>query len=336
MIGTPAFAMLILVLGALVAEGVTRLLVYLRSPRDIVYDQDLVYTIRPRGTLGGVTTNDVGCVGDDVNRPKDAEEKRVFLFGGSASCSSDYVEGISDVLTRLNPDYDVKVVSFGKPRYTSHSNLLDLTRNALHYDPDVIGFYLGINDSTYNVFRWLEGRPLSGFFDWRSAKRSVFLSVAKYHLIDKLFRARTTFTNTALRSTTKLRANVHAIIDVAQEHGIRVLFAPFVISYPTNDPVLLERIRSRESKMRCFWGSIESTAYAVRQHNQAIEDICRARGVQFAELDKRLFPADFDTFADICHMRPKFQRLLGNRIGEAIGKLGPASREVRPRLTGPR
>lgn len=319
-LGKIALSAVTLLLALSLIECASRVLLYLETPAGLVFDDAIIYTGAPHGDLMGRKLNDIGCVGADLRPPKLPGERRILMLGGSTSFASEYVDEVTEVVRARNPSLSVSVVSCGKPRYTSYVNLVNLGRNLLRYSPDVIVVYLGINDSIYDAFPWLENLPDIGFFDWRAPTESIFLRLLRYHVIDKGLRSTPDFPSGPLRSAEILRRNLESIVALAEANGARVVLSRFAISLPTEDVALRRRIEADEPRMRYFWGNVDSTVRAVRSHNEVIEAVARAHGLALAEPD-RAVPADSVHFTDICHMKPPGFEVLGRTIGEAIGRL---------------
>ncbi len=307
-------------LALFVAECGARAVLAVNAHPGMVFDDEIIYTGEPHGLLFGVALNDVGCIGPDVRVPKRAEERRILLLGGSTSYATDYVDSVRETVSRNNPGLVVSVVSCGKPRYTSWVNMVNFRDRLVRYSPDVVVTYLGINDSIYNSFSWVEGLPDIGFFDWRSARRSAFLALLRYHVVDKRLRSTPDFPAGPLRSAAMLRENIEAIIATARSAGTRVVLSTFAIALPTDDPKLRARILADEPLMRHFWGNIDSTVRAVREHNEVMVALAAAHGLSLAR-PERVLRRDSGYFKDICHMEQPGKALLGEAIGDAIGRL---------------
>jgi lysophospholipase L1-like esterase len=304
----------------IIAETYSRYTIYKKTPPDYLFDDNIIYTVKPHGEIFKVPVNNIGCVGTDITQFKRNNEKRIFLLGGSTSYSSDYVNQVRQQVSMNNPEYDITVVSCGKPRYTSYINLVNLKRYLLSYSPDIIVLYLGINDSIYNTFYWLDKLPDIGYFNWRSFRESMLLKLFKYHIIDILIRSRPDFLNSPLRSVPIFKENISSIIETAHAHNVKVVLSTFALSYPTEDNDLRKRIKSDEGRTKHFWGTIDSTVYAVKKHNEVMDVLAQQYKLPLARVDKAL-PANSKYFTDICHMTKEGKVVLGNTIAGAIGRI---------------
>ncbi len=305
------------------AEGASRLLVARVTPRGMIFDEAILYTYAPRTELPGMTLNDVGCVGDDA-LPKAAGETRVLLLGESTSFSPWYAAAVRKSLIEQRADLRLRVMSCGKPRYTSWVNRVNLERNAAVWAPDVVVWYGGINDNIYNSFPWLDALPSVGYFDWRSRRSSVLFGLLKYHLVDKALRSVPDFAPDRIRSRAIYEENLTAIAGLARARGARMVLSTFAIALPTGSEALLSRIRRDERVMRHFWGNVDSTVAGVNAHNEIVEALAARFGLPLARPDLAI-PRDPAHFVDICHLTPEGNDLLGAAIAGAVSAaIGPA------------
>ena len=301
-------------------ELALRVILYLDSPDGIQFNEELIFTGSPGQKLFGQELNNLCCIGPDWPESKADNEKRILILGGSTAFSSECPTGIQMALSKINVGYNIKVISCGKPRYTSWINRVNFEENLVQYQPDVVVIYMGINDCIYNSFPWVDKLPDVGFFDPKTTSSLVIYDLIKYHVLDKKIRARPDFFTGDLRSELIFRNNLSAIIELAKAQGIKVVLTHFVISFPTEDQKLESIIRSKEAQMQHFWGNIRSTVYAVNNHNMVINELAQEFQVQLVDLDER-FPRDTLNFLDICHMQPQTRLKLGLLIGERIGEL---------------
>jgi hypothetical protein len=316
-------------LALVLAEGASRFLVRRVTPPGMVFDDAVLYTYAPGTVLPGMTLNDVGCVGDDA-LSRAPGETRVLLLGESTSFSARYVSAVKGSLERARPDRRFRVMSCGKPRYTSFVNRVSFEKNAAVWSPDVVVWYGGINDNIYNSFPWLEGLPSVGYFDWRTRRSSVLFGLLEYHLVDKALRSVPDFAPDRIRSRAIYEENVAGIVGIARKRNAGVVLSTFAIALPTGDAKLLAKIMGDEGVMRHFWGNIDSTVAGVRAHNEILERLAARLGLTLARPDQVLF-RDPAHFVDICHLTPDGNDLLGAAIAGAVGRgLPPA-----PLRTGP-
>ena len=167
------------------AELGCRIFLCFRTPDAMVFDREIVYSYQPKSVAIDVVLNDIGCIGDDVLVAKAEGETRVLLLGGSTSYSKYYTDRLREELNRKNPSSNFKVISCGRPRYTSYVNLVNYQRVSKLVNPELVVLYLGINDNIYNSFPWLEDVPSVGFFNWASTSSLVSLELFKYFLLQK-------------------------------------------------------------------------------------------------------------------------------------------------------
>jgi hypothetical protein len=303
----------------LAVEAASRILVARRTPPGMTFEEPILYTYAPHTRVQGMVLNDVGCVGDDA-LPKGAPgaaETRVLLLGGSTSFSARFVSSVKKSLEATHPGHRFRVMSCGKPRYTSWVNRVDFERNAEVWAPDVVVYYEGINDNIYNSFPWLDGAPTVGYFDATSFHSSVFLDLLRYYVVDKTLRSVPDFESRPLRSPAIYEENVRRIVEIARGRNASAVLATFAIALPTSDEGLLARIRSEESIMRHFWGNIPSTVAGVLAHNQVAEALAVELGVPLARVAEAM-PHDATHFGDMCHLHDAGNDILGRVVAAAV------------------
>ena len=301
-------------------EAASRILVAQRTPPGMRFENSILYAYAPRTRIQDVVLNDVGCIGDDA-LPENAEtggaETRVLLLGGSTSFSERYVSSVKESLQAMHPGSRFRVMSCGRPRYTSWVNRVNFERNAAIWSPDVVVYYEGINDNIYNSFPWLDGAPTVGYFDARSLHSSVFLDLLRYYVVDKAIRSMPDFETRPLRSPPIFEENVRRIVEIARRRNASAVLATFAIALPTSDEKLLARIRSEEPVMRHFWGNLSSTVAGVRAHDRAVERLATQLSLPLARVADAI-PHDAAHFGDICHLTDAGNDILGRVIASAV------------------
>ncbi len=311
------------------AEGATRALLWWNTPLGMVFRDDLIYTYAPFSEVADLRLNDLGCVGDDLGGRSD-DEALALLLGGSTSFSQAYVDAVRGRLAERFPDVPFRVISCGKPRYTSHMNRVQLDEILTRTRPDVVALYLGINDNIYNSFPWVEELPRVGYFDWKSPRTSVFGEMVRYHLVDKRLRSTPEFDEASLRSRDIFRRNVVAMIDAAQARDSEVVLSTFAVALPTDDPQLDARIRASEPIMQHFWGRIGPTLLGVTAHNDVMRSLATQRDLPLAPVASQI-PHDGRHFSDLCHLTEEGNRRLGRTMADAF----PAPRARPSSVAGP-
>jgi hypothetical protein len=180
-----------------------------------------------------------------------------------------------------------------------------------------VAVYLGINDTIYDTFRWLDGVPEVGVFDWRDPHRSLLWALLRYQVVDKRLRSTPDFGSEGLRSPAILRANLEAILAPCRAHGSAPVLATFAVALPTEDALLETRVRASEARMEHFWGEVDSTLLAVAAHNRVMLELAAARGVPLAPVADRI-PRDSDHFLDMCHLSFAANQILGATVADAV------------------
>jgi lysophospholipase L1-like esterase len=325
----PLLALTVLVLALAVVELASRVLVAARTPEGMTFDRELVYDLAPHSRPWGVQLNALGCIGDDLE-PADPGSLDVLLLGGSTSYSAAYVDAVRTRLRAVVPDARVRVMSCGRPRYTSHLDAVLFDRLAERLRPTAVVLYLGINDTIYDTFPWLGPVPEVGIFDWRDPRRSIFLGLLRYYVVDKELRACPGFGLDDLRSPQILRQSVERVIATARRIGATPVLSSFALALPSDDPVLADRIARLEPRMEHFWGRVASTRLAVAVHNRVIAEIAAREGLSLAQVDGAI-PRDHEHFGDICHLTPAGNGILGRVVADAVAAASPLSRSPRTR-----
>ena len=307
-------------LSFLVVEAASRILVAQRTPPGVRLEESILYTYAPRTRILGMVLNDVGCIGDDAlteHAGGGGAETRVLLLGGSTSFSARYVSSVKESLRAMHPGSRFRVMSCGRPRYTSWVNRVNFERNAPVWSPDVVVYYEGINDNIYNSFPWLDGAPTVGYFDAKSLHSSVFLDLLRYHVVDKALRSAPDFETRPLRSPAIFEENVRRIVEIARGRNASAVLATFAVALPTSDEKLLARIRSEEAVMRHFWGNVPSTLAGVRAHARVTEALAKSLGVPLARVAEAM-PHDAAHFGDLCHLTHAGNDVLGRVVASAV------------------
>ncbi|WP_162844756.1 SGNH/GDSL hydrolase family protein [Roseivirga pacifica] len=304
-------------------------MILLKTPDSILFDDEIIFKIKPYGEYLGVVMNDIGCIGPDWKGEKRDNEKRVLILGGSTSYSVDLPRITAE---NVNNKGSYSIVSCGKPRYTSYINRVNLEHNLMAYKPDIVVLYMGINDAIYNNFTWVDDKPEVGFFNWKSYTSWLSYDVLKYYLIDKGIRGNPEFATGALRSEEIFDQNVRAIIKTADQFGVEVILSDFAIAYPTTDKRLENKMLRMEPQMKHFWGNISSTRYAVERHNAIIKKLAEEYGLSLVSVFDKV-PKNSEYFVDICHMTTKGKYVLANEIAKAIIIGAPVSKPLNPPLT---
>lgn len=320
---------LVVVLVAFVlAEIAFRAILYFTTPSGMVFDPDLVFTFAPNSRVYDLDLNGMGALGDEV-APRRAgtsdDRPRIFLFGGSTSFSQTYVDGVRrNLRDRLGEP--VSVTSFGRPRYTSYQAKELAARLFPEFQPDVAVLYLGINDSIYNTFAWLDGAPDVGFLNWRSPWPPVLFEGFRYHLVNKHLRSTPSFPPDRLRSETILRRQVEAVASEAERFDVRLVVSQFALALPSEDPDLRRIVLEQEPVMRHFWGDVDSTRRAVAAHNAVLAGLARQHGWPVAPVSE-VIPRTSAYFNDLCHLTAAGNEVLAETIAQAVLQaMGPETR----------
>ncbi|HNZ59536.1 MAG: GDSL-like Lipase/Acylhydrolase [Candidatus Methanofastidiosum methylothiophilum] len=228
---------------------------------------------------------------------------------------------VKRIVSARHRDLSVKVVSWGKPRYTSYNNKVNFEKNILSYKPDIVALYMGINDNLYNAFPWLDGLPDIGYFNWCTVNESIAVKLVKYFFIDKRIRSKPDFSANEMRSKDIFRSNITAIIKMARQNNVGVILSTFAISYPSDDQLMLKILKSKEKQMEHSWGKTESAVMGVMEHNKIVRQLSGQYKLPLA-LNYELIPKNSIYFIDMCHFTPKGIELLGTNMANTILQSG--------------
>lgn len=303
-----------------ICELAARVLLYFNTPPGMLFNEDIIYTYQPYITINTphtVEINNVGGIGDNVITEKEKNEVRIFLLGGSTSFDMLYPKTMKKILSAYYPERLINVTSFGRPRYTSYVNRVNFEKNLLKYCPDIIVLYMGINDVIYNVFPWVTTLPDVGYFNWRTTQESILIKLFNYHFIEKKVRSNPNFTSNEIRSGDIFKNNISRIIETAIKYNIKVILSSFSLSYPTEDPFLLAKIKSKEKEMQHFWGNINATVMAVNKHNEILQELALKYHLPLAKSAESI-PKTSKHFNDICHFTDEGVDLLARNMSLAI------------------
>ena len=315
-----AFIILTLALLLGLAEVVARILVYRGTPAGVEFDEDINYTYRPfsHPNQPGVDgLNDIGCIGDNVKPPKTTDELRVLLLGASTSFSQKYVTTVRSRLAEGLRSKDVKVVSCGRPQYTSYSNRVNFDKNLQVYLFDIVGLYMGATDNIYNSMRWLNDNPNVGHFDWGTLRRSVLWDLIEYHKLEKLVWATPDFALLPLRSGDIFAKNVRGIVESAKRKNAIVVLVPEAISYPTEDKNLFAIQTKQEALLRHFWGNLNSMVVGLEKHKEIMIALAKDLSLPIVEVADSL-PHTSEYFIDISHLTDAGNEILGTKMADAM------------------
>ncbi len=104
------------------------------------------------------STNNLGFRGDELARPKPADELRIFTVGGSTmECivlddSGDPSRLLQDTLDARFTARDVRVYNAGKSGDRSYDHLAMVSQRIAHLEPDVLIIFAGLNDLMAGLF----------------------------------------------------------------------------------------------------------------------------------------------------------------------------------------
>jgi len=314
------FILVTLLLSFLFVELLCRGLLFYRTPTALSFDDEIVFTFKPHSKYYGRKINNIGCLGDDIVEKK-KDEVRIFLLGGSTSLTTAYVNTVKKILSQRYPERYLNVISCGKQRYTSYINRVNLEKNLLQHQPDIVVNYMGINDNFYNTFPWVEDLSNIGYFNWASLKESIFFRMFYYYIIEKEIRSNPAYTRDEIRSGGIFEKNLRSIIQTARDNGISVVLSTFAISFPPENEAMKKRIIQTQKPWEHSLGHYESAAMGVEVHNNIMRKLAREYDLPLGKVDEAI-PRNLDYFDDICHLTNKGRLLLGEKIANTIIQSG--------------
>ncbi len=292
-----------------------RLLVWLKTPSSMVFKEDIVYTLKANSSAWTMPLNNIGCIGDDIKSSKSHNEYRVLLLGGSTSFTNVYTSLLQKELHKLLPRHNVKVISCGRPRYTSYINFINYRDYLTTINPDHVILYLGINDNIYNTFPQLLNPPNIGFFNWASIE-PISIKYLYYHLIHKPFRSTPNFT-APFRSVTTFKTSLEEIIKLAKLRKAKVLLSTFAVALPSTDNIIIDKLNDNLKIMEHFWGAANSAIKGVAAHNKVMKELSSAYNLPLVDIATQI-PKDSKHFIDLCHMKVSAYQIIAKKFAKAI------------------
>jgi lysophospholipase L1-like esterase len=185
-----------------------------------------------------VRTNAHGMRGPETTKEKPPGTVRVIVMGDSSAFGWGVAEPetfsrrLESRLREHAPGKKYEVLNAGVPGYSSYQGLLYLRRDLVHFQPDVVLTYFGLNDLTGAMYYM--DKEQRGFHTLpRPSALSFIRNLRLWHLMVDLVektRRRDRFTayftsRDLLRVTPEdYRANLRAMRAVADERGFRVFF----------------------------------------------------------------------------------------------------------------
>ncbi len=258
-----------------------------------------------------LSTNNFGFRDDDVILPKPQESFRIVCIGGStteegSSNENTYPNIVERKLCSYFGADTVDVVNCGICGITTCRQRRRIA-DYLALEPDLLLFYVGVNDICHNYFsKWLEApkkeKPLwcRSRFLLRHFNRYVLPSDAELAEF--------------LRATT-LR-NIQAMHYAASQKNIKVAICSF--AYPRPPFFDFKARNYYDVNMREVWeggGLVNFKTYTkvIDLYNRLLKEMCAELGIFYVPLAEN-FHASSEHFFDICHMTPLGLEMKSNII----------------------
>lgn len=206
------------------------------DPHGFVRDPALFWRLRPDNPIWQV--NSAGYRGPLRERDKAAETIRICCLGDSCTFGlgdppltyeQTYASQLEKILDERS-DKPVEVLNFGCPGYTSYQGLKLLESKVVHYRPDVVTAYFGVNDGFPAVgFPDAMQKPITNPPGWIGQTQDALRRSAFYLLLTRgLTWARRGASEQEIPrvSFDEFRENVSAMKKLAHKYGFSIMFLP--------------------------------------------------------------------------------------------------------------
>ncbi|MEK6674852.1 MAG: GDSL-type esterase/lipase family protein [Planctomycetota bacterium] len=188
------------------------------------------------GTPEPARINNHGFRGEDFETSKRADTVRIICLGGSSTFgytnrdAGTYPVALQNLFRERVPDTRVEVLNCGVPHLNTDHVVAMLQEEILNYSPGVITFYEGFNDASWPLDTTRMQKVMSWLDEYSAAYATTRKAVTKLggHLHERWNRYRPRMDRTTLLHQRDLhekmtRANLSAIIELAQSRGVRVV-----------------------------------------------------------------------------------------------------------------
>jgi lysophospholipase L1-like esterase len=301
------------------------------------------------------TTNNVGLRGDSLPMPKPADERRVFVVGGSTT-ETLYLDDRQAMTRILENRLDsivsgkrVKVYGAGKSGAKSYDHVEMIAHRLVHLEPDVLIVFAGINDLRAAMYgrNYLMLPPALGAPDaeW-TLMQLVRFALTEFQLGRRVFSLlkpedyRDAVEEITLRSNYRrsvrmrealpvsvsaprvdvasYRNNLLSMVGIARSHGIDLVFMTQVTTWNS-------RVDSEIAKWHWMTAGPDS-AYREEALDQAMEAYNDAVRAVAAELDvplfdlARLLPKSGEYFYDDVHFNPRGAETVGAMLASFVSE----------------
>jgi len=290
------------------------------DPMNVFSDPFYRYKRNYVGNDGSFRANNLGFRGQDVAIPKARGTYRVLCLGGSTTFegmteASHYPKLLQDMLqTCFGAVRQVEVLNGGIPgmySYGHRSRFLEY----LAVDPDVIVYYMGINDIwQQHILTWCQLVT-----PWQvKARRSMFIRHwFNWALMPPEDVIRRTLAETSF-------VEIDTMLQYARKHGVKVVFCSF--AYPRE---LSRRERGyyewqNKSFHKSYSGDKVTFSTFCRLmdiYNEMLKAYCEKEGVPYIPVQENI-KGGFNFFGDLCHMRneaiPVKARIIFDSVKELV------------------
>jgi hypothetical protein len=259
-----------------------------------------MFTLRPNFDNGFVISDQFGFENRPVAMPKPGNAIRIVCIGGSTTHEAT-VDGfrtttfLEKFLDGQYPGYQVEVINCGMPSLDS-SGMRRHARQYLHYQPDLIIYYEGINDIAA-MFQAVRG----GMGSFRS-------TLLRSRAITEFFNRPLLIKDNAFKEhwNSATRRNLLAIRLAADEAGVPM--AACSITYPRRGALSWREWNYILFNARNSWGAgVANYATITRLldlHNAYLKEMCETHQMGYIPLDEN-FRHGMSHFRDLCHFVPQ-------------------------------
>lgn len=324
------------------------------------YNTFLGYIPKSNFTGKGYRTNNVHFRADyDLSRPKEKNEVRIFVTGGSTAWGAGvrqdqlYSVLLEHSLKVKYPHHSIRVISAGVGAYCSTQERILIENMITSLSPDQIIMFSGWNDSYYG-YRGVDillnqdylgyGLKLSGYqtqgtlaFDRISPPayddyflKSLFLFAKstytlRYHSKETLSRDLASISLNPEEVVKTITENVHIISDLSKRHGFRFLLYPQPTLYATQKKLSAaeEALLSYHERNFVNFGQYNRMVYET--YRRLFSSDAALCGYQFIDGDAAISGELNTVFVDQCHLGDRGNRLVASHLEEQVEKWLPDS-----------
>lgn len=337
------FAVLLLLLTLLSAEGVLRLYVAARgwTPNCYAAQLDLLrphpvngYDLKPgfelRSGVFRITTNSYGLRGPEISRQKPPGVVRIAILGGSSVFGylvSDGDEAARLLERQLNAaGCRVEVINAGVPGYNLFHSLVRYREVVAPLKPDIVVLYAGHNDLGYlcsddpDAPRWRDSYIAPAWE--RALGHSTLYGFLAYRILQRGFMppVATGIGGSPTESGVRqFEENVAAIVDAVRDSGAQpVICAQAMAARSGVDAGLRPRLGATDEEVN------RAIAISSRMR-ESLRRCAEERDIVFLDAGREIPPTQ-EFFGDEIHLKATGEERLSRLLGDGLKPLMPNCR----------